>query len=173
MKSPPYTVMRLVHPDVSEKDKDNMAHFIFHAGDCCLPKKSLQQFRNVWNGLAELRQDRRLQQSLRLLARRLRFSNMICERLLALFGKAVGGDMQHSSVEKVCSCGQLAQVRCEHASLERSNPCVITRNQFLAEGVQIKAKSNSAAQQENRQPGLWPVYWRRRLQERKARCSEE
>ena len=122
LKSAPYTDMCLALPDVSDEDKDKMANCFFHASDCCLPKRSLHTFKHVWSGPAQLRQDKRLQRSLRLVGRRLRLSNMVCERLLALFGSAVGGEMKHSSVEKVCSSGLLAQAKTEHKCLGRSNP---------------------------------------------------
>ena len=138
-----------------------MADFSFRSPDCCLPAGSLKKMQRVWIGPAALLADKRFKDSLRLVGRRLRFSNMVCERLLALFGSAVGGQMKHSCVERVSSSGVAAQVKVAHHQLGRDNPGVTERKDLIAECVPIAA----AADHKVKKSSVWSLC----MQKREAR----
>lgn len=70
-------------------------------------------------------------------ARSFKFTNMRCERLLALVRRAC--DCHEVDAERICSSGLLAQVLQEQRRLGRADPSCRTREQLLQDGVPVQA----------------------------------
>ena len=73
-----------------------------------------------------------------------KFTDMWCERLLALIRQAIDG--KDVDVERICSNGILAQASSEHRRRGFLDPRTgTTRAQLLEDNVQLRCKQNKIA----------------------------
>jgi hypothetical protein len=136
---PPFTLTLAVNPGLPEEFRKSSLRQIFAKPACCRDEACSQKVYDVFEGDWERAYNSQaFLDGLTTLAYIFNFTDMAMERLLAMFRKALDGNMKASQLEAICSKGFLMQLLSEHLKLGNENPRTLSRSQLLADGMPLR-----------------------------------
>lgn len=132
----PRRLVGMIHPSLSKQSQYQYAVSFCALRSCCRDVHMGAKVHTLLPTPQALFKDSNFRKLLVMWVIAYKFTNMICERLLAQIRQACDGD--NADIERVCASGLLSQALTDHRQLGREDPRYKTRSQLLEDGVPLK-----------------------------------